>query len=380
MPDDQGLSNMQARAVLLSQGVPCKQRIASVTVDPAAVQNIVNVVPRAVGILLGFQVVVTATFSNNHATIDLTRTDHNVANLINRVIFTDPGNYQRINTRGWHLALIDAVKSGMPSFAAYSVDTAIGYGPNYTPFVCPSAVAHGATGTLRAMYNVPCAYGPSDLRGAVFMNLINATSNLQLQINSAPVVDANGDATGAIFTGSAGATGLITTMTIDVYQIYIDQIPLVNGKLAYPKDDLNIVYELKDTTLTGMAVSSWFSAPFSNFRDYLSTSLLYDNTGVLTFGTDITDFRLTTANFYSMFQQTPLVAAADFRKLVGTDPPKGVHFFDHRRKPISTYQYGNQTLDVLFSSVTGSASKLLVGYETMGKVNTMLGAGSLGNA
>jgi hypothetical protein len=111
--------------------------------------------------------------------------------------------------------------------------------------------------------------------------------------------------------------------------------------------------------------------PYANLRSFLSTTIIYDNGGTLNAGTDITNFGLQVANNTFIWQYDVQLEAYLTRKLLNADTPKGMYYFDHRRDPISTDQFGN-TQFVLLPNTVNTNAFLLVGYEFMSSRLTIM--------
>ncbi len=366
--------NSIARAQILARAVPMTQKIFNQTVSVAS-QNILNVAPRNVGLIRGFWVKVDTTVQNT-GTVAFAPTVLNCANLLSNVVFTDLDNYVRLNTTGWHLNVVSSAKTKHPFGASFANDGPVGYGTVVTPISCPGSVAAGASANVRMWYYVPLSYHAEDLRGAVYANVVNATMNLQLTLNSNCVVAAPGNPTLAVYTGAAGATGLMTSATVTVYQDYLDQLPVGQNGVVLPLLDLSSVYELKNTNLNGLSAGQDFPIPYANFREFLSTAVIFDNGGVLNTGTDINTVSLQSANFTNIQQIEPQLISLRSRNKNFMDFPRGMFFWDSRDRPISTVQYGNMQLIVNPSTVNAGA-QLLIGFEDMGMKNTVVPAGSL---
>jgi len=140
---------------------------------------------------------------------------------------------------------------------------------------------------------------------------------------------------------------------------------------------LSTIYGLNNTSLTGMVKNQDFPIPYANFRDFLSTSVIWDNGGTLTAGTDISYWALQSANFTNIFKIDPYLASLFVRKRIQCDVPVGCYYFDHRQKPISTIQYGNLELIQNISATVNSGAQDILGFEYFALVNTISGAGSL---
>lgn len=363
--------NAAARALILSQSVERIQQIYSQTVN-AANENTLNISPRNVGMIKGFFVDVEATLTVG-ATNPAALTKFGAANILEQISFVDLQNNTRIQTTGWHMHFVNTARAQRPFGLADTLDASpIAYGNNFDVISAPAAPAALATATVKMRYYIPLAYSNNDLRGAVYANVVNATMNLQLVINDSPFV-ASGDATEAVYTGNTGSIG---NVTVTVYQHYLDQLPMGQQGPILPIMDLSTIYEVKNTTVSGLSVSQDYTIPYSNFRSFLSTIAVYDNGGTLNPGTDVNYWALTSANFTNIFKMTPVEAGLLSRVRNGIDYPDGVYYFDHRSKPINTIQYGNMELVINPSSV-GTNSKVYVGYEDFSMINVISGAGSL---
>ena len=366
--------NDLARAIILNSAVEMTQQIYSNTFDPRNGNNVINIVPRNVGLIKGFLLECYATVNNtNGASTAITTTNFNIANLLSQIVFNDLNNNVRINTTGWHLDLVATAKQRGVFGAAYTTDSPVKYGSNWNVIKAASSVAAGGSTTVYMMYWIPLAYSDTDLRGAVFANVVNATMNLQVTVNANPVVS-SGDATLAIYSGT---TGNISSITINCYQVYLDQLPVGNKGVILPLLDLSYIYELKNTTMAGMVTSQDFPIPYPNFRTFLSTSVIYDNGGTLAAGTDINYISLQSANFTNIWKIDPQVAAFRSRMIFGDDPPTGVYYFDHRTMPINTIQYGNMNLIINPNGTVNAGASFLIGFEDLALINAVSQAGSL---
>jgi hypothetical protein len=364
--------NAMARSLILSNAVDRFQVVYASSVN-AANQTVVNIAPRNVGLIKGFWVDISAPVTNS-AGGTATLTQFGAANILSQIVFTDLQNNTRIQTAGWHLHMINSIRSGKPFLGCDTLSGSypIAYGSNYPVISAPSTIAASGTGTVTMRYYIPLAYSQSDLRGAVYANVVNATMNLQLTLNSAAFV-ASGDATQAVYSGSAGSLG---NVSITVYQHYLDQLPVQNNNTILPYMDLSTIYELKNTSMSGLQANQDFPIPYANFRSFLSTSVIYDNGGTLNPGSDVNYWTLQSANYTQLFKMSPIEAAALTRLKLGNDYPSGAYYFNHRNRPINTIQYGNMELIVNASTVNANA-QLLVGYEDFAMVNYVTGAGSL---
>lgn len=371
--------NAIARSLVVNQSIERVQNIFSTTVDPRN-QPVVNVNPRNVGLIKGFFVVVEGTINNGSAS-PYTIAKFGPSNILSQIKFDDLQNNTRIQTTGWHLHSVNTARNARPFGLAEVLDTSpIAYGNNYGVITAPASVAAAATATVRMVYYVPLAYSNSDLRGALYANVVNATAQLQLTLNASPVTSGTGTNpfnTGVFNSALPAPLAAFTSAKITVYQHYLDQLPMSQQGPILPMLDLSTIYELKNTSVTGISANQDYTVPYANFRTFLSTCAIYDNGNVdPTNANDISWFALRSANFTDIFKYTPQENALITRTQIGIDYPESLYYFNHRDRPINTIQYGNMELVFNCSNVSPNA-RILVGYENFAMINQVSGAGSL---
>ncbi len=378
-------ANMFARQVVLQQSTPMIQSIFTSTETPS-VKNIINVTPRYVGLVKGFLVKINATVTNAASgSSALSLTPHSVANLVKNFNFVDLQNYTRINTPGLFLSMINTAKQGNPFLSSTATDSPIGYGSNGLVIAAPATIAEDDTGEIEMFYWVPLAYSESDLTGAIYMGVVNATSQLQITLaqNSDAFVANTDDPTFAIYQGAGAVSATLTNVRLNVYQSYLDQLPAISpGQLLLPVADLSTIYEFKNTSLSSINVGQDFNIGYSNFRHFLSTTAIFDNVtsgAYPTPGTDINYWAIRSANYTDLMKVDPYTQMGMSRRIIKTDFPKGTYYFDHRQKPIYTSQFGNMNL-VLNPSTVNSSAQVLVGWEAFANVNNLVNAGSLASS
>jgi len=377
--------NMAARKMVLSQGFPMLQSIYTNIFQPAA-QAQFQLPPQNVGLIKGFLIRLSATITNpNAGSSTLSLTPIGPGNLIQRFIFTDLQNYQRINTAGWHIAMLNTVRQQRPVFSSTPSDSPIGFGSNWNVIKAPATIATNSTGTIYMYYWLPLAYADNDLTGSIYGNVVNATMNLQITLATAAqaVVANTADPTFAIYQGAGAVAGVtITNVNVQIYQSYIDQLPVSSKGPILPSIDLNTMYELKDTAFSAIVQGQDFYMPYSNFRHFLSTCVIYDNqsAGVYpTAGSDVLYFSLRAANATDLRKADPYTWAAFARRKIMTDFPVPIYYFDSREKPIYTTQVGNMSL-VMNASLVNTGASLPVGWEMLANVSNLLNAGSLASS
>jgi hypothetical protein len=371
--------NAQARAIVTNNAVKLNQQIFSQSINPATTPQ-VNVQPRNVGLILGFLVEVSGTILNT-AAAQLDRSNFGSSNILKNITFVDLNNVTRINTTGWHMGLLNSARQGFGFGGAYAPNLPVNYGNIYAPFSGPATIAIGAnTGLVKHTYWVPIAYSQDDLRGGIYAAIVNATMSLQLTLNTTPCVGAipANDPLSAVYTGNAAANWQ-GNVQVNVNQVYLDQIPNGQNGPILPLMDLNTIYDLKYTTQNGLAVGQDFPVSYANFRQFLSTTLVYDNGGSYNAGTDLNYLALTAANSTNIFKLTPNIAALQARQTFMADPPPGVYYFDHRGRPIDTVTFGN--MQIVANPITVNAgAQLVVGYESFQQTSQLPAASSLSGA
>lgn len=383
-------ANLQARNLIVNSAVKRTQQIYTTTVSTAS-NTVLNVAPRNVGLILGFIVNVNQTVAVAMGGSALTLTPFGAANLVQQFSFFDLNNNTRIQTPGWHINAINSVRGGIPYLAVDALSTApsaypVGYGSFYDSLIQGTAtVAAEATGTLNMTYYVPLAYSDQDLRGAVFANVVNATMNLQIQLNQ----DLVAPRTLAAWANSAYCTATSGTavsgvtennVTVTVWQVYYDQIPMSQNGPVLPWLDLQTIYDIKQTALQGIVASQDFPVSYANYRDFLSTCVYYVNKSDVAqaFGavTDLNYIALQSANYTEIFKVPPRIAATWARTTVGLDFPRNGFYIPTRNKPISTVQWGNINL-ILNAADVQTGAFILVAWEAFALTNYVGQAQSL---
>lgn len=369
--------NQYARQAVVGNSIKMVQQIYSNTIDPVA-QPVINLSTNALrntGLLLGFVVEVTGSVTNGSST-EASLAPFGVYNMVDQFRFDDLSNYTRIQTSGRHIGMLNTVRQGFAYGGVYDPTMPVGYGDNFNVFEGPATIAATDSAEIRSVYYLPISYSPVDLRGAIYMATVSAAANLQITLNSAPFVGAT-DPLKAVYTGNAGGAWT-DTVTVTVYQVYLDQIPrLQNGQPILPVQDLNTVYDLKETTFTGMTSGQDFPMAYSNFRAFLSTLAIYDNGGTLAAGTDINYWALQSANFTNLFKYGPKLSALMSRMAIMADFPLGTYLFDSRDTPVNTINFGNMELVLNANGTVNAGARCVIGYEAFAQVTQLPTASSL---
>lgn len=375
--------NMLARQAVIKQGVDMWLPIAqgTSTAGPGAV---INIPVRNVGLVKRFVIRLTALITNATGPTQ-TLTALGASNFLSNVTFTDLSNQTRINDAGWHLNVVSTAKRRRIFGAAFTSDTPTGWGNNFNPasnatgvMTAQTSIASAATSNLFMEFEVPLSYTDHDLRGAIYMNVVNATANLQFTLNPNMFAATGTDATLAVYQSSSAVAPTLTSWTYTVYQNFLDQLPISqNGGPVLPLLDLSTAYLLNNTSVASLVQNQDNPVPYANFRDFMSTTFVYDNNGTLNVGSDINYISIQSANYTNILKLDPFTQTLLTRLIVGDDPPKGMYYIDHRAKPVSTIQYGNMQLILNFSNVGSASAALLVGYESLAIINQITQAGSL---
>jgi hypothetical protein len=275
------------------------------------------------------------------------------------------------------------VKRGKAYGAAYLNDSPIQMQSQQPIISAPVSISKGGgVGTVKMLYEVPITYGDTDFRGLIYLGVTGSTPQLQLTLNPNVVAQTyaqGGDPSLAVYQGSTPANAAITSATVTVYQNYLDRLPSLAGKgVVLPVNDLSTVYLLNTITLPkgGIVQNQDYPIPYAPFRDFLSTSVMFDNGGQLNAGTDVSYWAIQLANYINPIKVDPGLLAFWTRTAILDDVPNGMAYFSHRHKPISTLQYGNQEL-ILNASTVNANANLNVGYEMFALVSLIAQASAL---
>lgn len=304
-----------------------------------------------------------------------TRSAFGPANFLSNVTLTDLSNQQRVNTTGWHLFSLATVRRQLVHGAAYVTDTPCGVGSNYPIITAPATFAAGNQ-TIRMFYEVPLAYSDFDLRGAIYSNVVNATYQIQLTVNPNFFVASTADDTLAVYKSNGATLGTMSSLTIKIYQVYLDQLPQANGGPILPALDLSTTYMLQNTVASNIVANQDNPIPYANFRQFMSTCAIYNQNGTRNTGSDIAAWKLQVANYTNILNVDPYVQELGTRNLIGDDFIPGMYYFDHRTQPINTNQWGNMEL-VINPSTAAASSTVLLGYEMLALAQQVVQAGSL---
>lgn len=372
-------ANLAARAAVLQTAMPMVQKIFEKSYTASDFGQPQNVPIQNVGLMTHLTIEIEGTLTQA-ASETLTRTELGMANVLSDVRFTDLNNQDRVATKGWHLHYLASARRQRAFGAAVTNDSPTSMGSNMEIIHGPATVT--TADQWRMFYEVPCAYSPTDLRGAVYASVVNATMNLAFTLNSNFVVGSTANPTLAAYISStAGDLGVLSAVTVRIYQHYLDQLPQAKNGPVLPLLDLATVYVLNHTTKGGLVVGDNQIA-YANFRSFLSTFLLYDDFGSgAAPPTSVTDFAILAANFTPLQKYDPYMQALLSRLHVGDDFPaelaRAMYYFDHRRKPINTINYGNMALNANLASVKASTSQIFYGFEALAIQNQLTQAGSL---
>jgi hypothetical protein len=393
-------NNMAARQLIVSNAVDLWQPIAqgSVTNFVAGQALPVNIPVRNIGLIKRFVIEIVGQV-NCAAGHGLTLTKTGGPNFFSNVTMTDLNNQTRVSTTGWHLHYLATFRRQLAYGAAFSntdsISNGTGIGNNLTSIAntttpnpgvimsMPSTVNGGTAKSFQWFYEVPVSYSDTDLSGAIWAQVLNATMNLQFTINPLLFAASGADATQSVFSCDAAiATSLPTLPTFNyvVYQNVLDQLPVdpQSNQVVLPPLDLEYVYLLNTTNVNGLTPNNATAIPFANWRSFLSTMIMYDNNGVMNPGTDLTSFAIQSANFTNLLNVDPYLLNLMTRTKINGDLPNGVYYLDHRSKPINTLQYGNMQILVTPSSVGSSTGSILyVAYESLALQGAMSQASSV---
>lgn len=314
------------------------------------------------------------------ATTTQTLTKLGLANFISNVTFFDLGNNQRINSTGWHLTAVSSAKRRGVFGAAYTTDTPLGYGNNNnrTMFAPPTIAANG-TSEIDFQLEVPFTKNDTDLRGAIYADVTQATMQVQLTLNPNMFVSSTADPTLAMYQSGGADLASLSNLQVNFWQNYLDQLPrMSNGAPILPQLDLGTAYLLNNTASALPVANQDNGAAFVNSRTYESVTFVYDNNGTLNVnGSDLNYVQLQSANFTNILNLDGRMLALMERNIIGDDFPAGMHYLGFQHRPIDTNQFGNMQLIINPNSVGGSGAVFLYGWEAFGIIGLVNQGGSI---
>lgn len=377
-------ANAAIRSLLLRRAIDRMIPLPAVVLSAAQAAGTapVNIQPQAVGLLKKFIIEIIGTANNTDGVNAANLSDIGLANLIAQCVFNDTQSFTRIQTTGWHLDFLFRAKhrhSAIESLlSTASIDSGV-FGNNFGVVVAPTGFAHATSQAFRMVFELPIAYSDEDLRGAVYLGTLNSPAQLSITLTQTPFAAAGVDSTLAAWKGAAGN---LSNVTIQVYQVFLDQIPRDKADAPLlPPLDMRTVYELKNTTnQQSFQVGQDNPLSYGNLRRFMSTFFIYNHDPSADAGrvggTDLNYFALQSANFTNFWKKFPLQVARESRVLARKDFPNGCYYFSHRKAPINTITYGNmQLIANPITAATGAYA--LVGWEDFSTVNALQQAGSL---
>jgi P3 major capsid protein len=369
-------TNDAAQAAILAIAQPMQQPLAPIpyAANNSAIGQTAVVLMNNIGLNTKILVEVSGTIAQAAAET-LTRTPLGMANFFSNITLTDLNNVQRINTTGWHLYLLGCARNKAPLGAAAVFDAPTQMGSTYNVMNSPASIT--AAVPFRIVYEIPIAYHDYDLRGAIYAGVTSAQWRLALTINPNLIVPSTtADSTQAAYKSStAGNVGILSGVTIQVYQCYLDQLPRSNGVPVLPAMSLSYNYLLINTTNLMGAAGFDTAIFYPNFRTFLSTIVQYDNAGSLNLGTDLNYLAIQVANMTYLRKLDPYIVQWMTRNMLMTDFPPGHYYLDHRQKPVDTNQFGNTSLAINPSLVNAGAAVNLA-YEMLAIQSQAINAGS----
>jgi hypothetical protein len=297
-------ANANARANLLATGVSMVKKLPLVSMG---LGQQVQIPGQRMGVTTGFMLQVVA-----NVTIAAAATIATLGpwNLFNRVLYTDFGGVNRVNTNGFSLYAMQCVKHN--DLAGNAVPGVI---PNIGAIDTNILNVPLADGTANICYNlwVPLAYNPmSDLRGGILTQTVVGDHYITLQTANAMVGDP--------FTSPYEAgTVTLNSLTIQAFQHYIQPQNLnpANPLTGLPAIDLSTVYYVL---------------------------LANSNT--------------------NMRELNPAIVRAGMRSQLGGDLPSGVYYIGSRQQPILTNLYGNVQLRMDINTVNAGVTQIISQYES----------------
>lgn len=335
---------------------------------------------RNVGLVKRLIVRFTATVTAG-ATSAQNLTPWGLANFVSNVTFFDLGANQRINTTGWHLTAVSSAKRRTVFGAAYTSDTPLGYGNiNNRTMFAPAQITATNSSEIDFQLEIPFVKNDTDLRGAIYADVTQATMQVQITLNPNMFVSSTADPTLAVYQSAGADLASLSGLNWQVYQNYLDQLPRNpnNGAPILPEMDIGTAYLLNNSA-SGLPVANQDNnAAFTNARTYESVVFGFDNNGTLNInGSDLNRVKLQSANFTNILDLDGRMLALMERNVLGDDFPRAMHYLDFRHRPIDTNQFGNMQLVINPSSVGGSGAVILYGWEAFGIIGLVNQGGSI---
>jgi len=383
-------ANNATRQLLLSGGmvgnmyfppaVDMWQQLSPVLPSAVGPGSVLTVPLRNVGLVKRLVLTIRATVTAG-ATSTQTLTPFGLANLISNITFTDLGNNTRINSAGWHMTAVATAKRRRVFAAAYTSDTPNGYGSiNNRVMFAPTSIAANGNSEIDFVLEIPFVKNNQDLRGAIYGDVTNATMQVQITLNPNMFVSSSSDPTLAVYQSAGADLATLSSLTIQVNQNYLDQLPRnpQTGAPLLPALDLGTAY-LLNTTASALPVANQDNGiAFTNARSFESLTFAYDNNGTLNAnGSDLNTISVVSANFTNILKYDPKMLITAERDIIGDDFPKGMHYLDFRHRPINTDVYGNMQFIINPNAVGGSGAAILLGWESYGIIGQVNQGGSL---
>jgi hypothetical protein len=371
--------NMQARQLIIQEAREMWQVTNTNTVAAPIIGVPQNIPLRNIGMCKRLLLEVTGTVAAAGGADTQTLTKWGLANIFSQVTVTDLANYNRIQTTGWHLYTLACLRRQLVYGGAYPNDAPVQMGSNLQVNNGPSEV-NAATGaqTFRMFFELPLAYSDTDLRGAIYSAVVNATWQVSYTINPSFFVANAADPTTAVFISNGATLGVLSNVVVKTHQIYLDQLPFAqNGQPILPYYDLATGYLIQNTNFANTLTQGQDGVfQYPNFRSILSATILYDNNGAQNPGTDINYIGIQAANLVFLLQVDPFTISLRTRNTIGDDLPPGAYCLETRVSPINTTAYGNMQI-VINASNVGATTNVLVGWEMLAIINSVAGASSL---
>jgi hypothetical protein len=370
-----------ANAVLFGKGMQSgtryQQQVYQTTVTPVyGVAQTINLPLTPVGLQLKYIIEATTVVTNPSSGSTLTRASFGPFATFSQIQYTDPATNNRIVTPGWHLATVVGRRHRRIPGSALTTDSPTGYGSVIQPIAAPSTIAANASGTVRAVYEVPLAFQRKSAKGAVFAGSALTTQQLQVTFNANFAQNGTDpiNINGVVYTGASNTNPPTYSTTITVWIEYMDNFDL--GLLQLLTPSLSTSYNIKLTGLNTVTANADNFIRFSNLQEFHSVTAVFDNGGTLNAGTDINYFMLQSANQTTLWKRDAYLQSYMTRNGFSDDLPAGAYLFDFGEDPIITAADGNTVLSVNPSSAQ-SGAVLLVGWEFLATQQVLASAPSL---
>lgn len=347
------VQNLQMRQALLATASPMVYDLGTYTEATAPQGKTTRIKLQNSGILTKIGLVVTANVTiGANAIVASPKAPWNV---IKQLKMTDFQGTDRVNCSGFQLWQLNSVRRKYPAFLNNGALASVSSMP-----VVP--VGTGAGQNIKFYVEVPLAFSPVDLRGAILAQTGSGEQYLTITWNDLFLNDGSDD--GVYNDDGAAGTCAVNSISVQVVQHYL-MPQQIGGQTPYPMLDLLTVYEINGNRLIADNLTNGQERllDYPNNRAIMGVYANYMNSGAMS--NAIGKFR-TIVNGNNVLTDMTLDQQLMMQRdwLSGADMKTGAFFFLHRGRVIETAQYGNVQVGLTPNAATTNPVVELM-YESM---------------